>query len=144
MDTGCSRCVSHVSCCNRGRKEKATIVTISGKEQQCEGTGVVCLQLSNSASAEVKVFVVDTNPQGFPFILVMNGITALGGVTVGAHREVRFGVEDVLVCAAARASININEKDFRATYDTERNIWTPKNKRRGKVLHKTEEISPLN
>ncbi|KAK4328636.1 hypothetical protein Pmani_000945 [Petrolisthes manimaculis] len=54
----------------------------------------------------------------------MNGVTALGGVTVSAHRKVRFGVEDISVCAAARASIDINEKDFSATYDNARNTWT--------------------
>ncbi|KAK4319771.1 hypothetical protein Pmani_009323 [Petrolisthes manimaculis] len=124
VDTGCSRCVAHVSCCKKWRKENVTILTISGKEQQCEGTGVVCLQLSNGVSTEVKVFVVNTNPLGFPFILGMNGVTALGGVTVSAHRKVRFGVEDISVCAAARASINVNEKDFSATYDTARNTWT--------------------
>ena len=65
VDTGCSRCVAHISCCKNWRKEDVSILTISGEEQRCEGTGVVRLRLGNGVSVEVKVFVVSANPLGF-------------------------------------------------------------------------------
>ena len=55
---------------------------MSGKEHFCKDTGIVHLQLSNGASVDVDVFVVDSNPLGFPFILGMNGIVALDGIAV--------------------------------------------------------------
>ena len=64
------------------------ILTISSEKQRCEGTGVVRLRLDNGASVDVKVFVVSDKPLGFPFVLGMNGVTALGGVSVNAHRQV--------------------------------------------------------
>ena len=101
VDTGCLRCVAHISCCKKWRKEDVAILTISGEEQRCEGTGVVHLRLDNGASVDVKVFVVSDKPLGFPFVLGMNGVTAFGGVSVNAHRQVQFGLEDAPDCAAA-------------------------------------------
>lgn len=124
VDIWCSRCVAHVSCCKRWKKEDIAILTISGKEQRCEGTGVLHLQLGNGTSIEVKVFVVGTKPLWFLFVSGMNGATALGGVSVNSLREVRFGVEDAPVCATLCPTININEKDFSATYDAASSAWT--------------------
>lgn len=122
VDTGCSRCVAHVSCCKNWKKEAVSILNISGKEQQCEGTGVVRIQLDNGAVAEVEVIVVSVKPLGFTFILGMNGITALGGVFING-REVRFGTANTNVCAAAVGKV-IEERDFTASYDTASRSWT--------------------
>ena len=70
--------MAHVSCYKRWRKKEVAILTISGEEQRCEGTGVVCLRLGNGASVEVEVLVVSAKPLGFPFVLGMNSVTALG------------------------------------------------------------------
>ncbi|MPC63074.1 hypothetical protein E2C01_057166 [Portunus trituberculatus] len=93
----CSRCVAHISCCRKWRKEDVAILTIS-EEQKCEGMGVMHLQLDNGASVDVKVFVVSDKPLGFPFVLGMNSVMAFGGVSVNAHRQVRFGIEDAQIC----------------------------------------------
>lgn len=61
---------------------------------------------------EVNVFVVGSEPLGFEFMLVMNGVTALGGVSVNVQRGVRFGAENSLVCAAASTVIDIDELEF--------------------------------
>ncbi|KAG0715736.1 hypothetical protein GWK47_000105 [Chionoecetes opilio] len=82
VDTGSSRCIAQVSCCSSWKQEVVSVLTVSGKEHFCKGTGIVRLHLSIGASADVDVLVVDSTLLGFPFILGMNGIVALGGATV--------------------------------------------------------------
>ncbi|KAG0728326.1 hypothetical protein GWK47_032710 [Chionoecetes opilio] len=124
VDTGSSRCIAHVLCCSSWKQEVVSILTVSGKEHFCKGTGIVRLHLSNGASADVDVLVVDSTLLGFPFILGMNGIVALGGATVNVERLVRFGKEDTAVCAAAATVFGVDEQDFSATYDATTNLWT--------------------
>ncbi|KRX31204.1 hypothetical protein T05_6505 [Trichinella murrelli] len=102
VDTGCSVCVAHASCCRSWREEDVAITTMCGRAMRCEGTGVVQLRPHGK-------------PLGYDLILGMNGIAALGGVTVTGGRCVRFGLDDTGVCAAAEAEISIREKDFTAT-----------------------------
>ncbi|KAG0711524.1 hypothetical protein GWK47_020461 [Chionoecetes opilio] len=102
----------------------ACLGAISGKEHFCKGTGIVRLHLSNGASADEDVLVVDSTLLGFPFILGMNGIVSLGGATVNVERLVRFGKGDTAVCAAAATVIGVDEQDFSATYDAATNSWT--------------------
>ena len=85
---------------------------------------MVRLQLSGGATADVHVYVVASKPLGFPFILGMNGILVLGGVTVNGQQEVSFGVESAPVCAATRSVTTkeslvptIDEKDFSVSHD---------------------------
>ena len=59
----------------------------------------------------------------FSFILGMDGIKALGGVTVDPRCGVRFGVEDV-ICAATGVELKVDEPDFTAAYDPSTNCWT--------------------
>ncbi|KAG0706288.1 hypothetical protein GWK47_024369 [Chionoecetes opilio] len=106
------------------KQEVVSILTVSGKEHFCKGTGIVRLHLSNGASADVDVLVVDSTLLGFPFILGMNGIVALGGATVNVERLLRFGKEDTAVCAVAATVIGVDEQDFSATYDAATNLWT--------------------
>ncbi|KAG0714342.1 hypothetical protein GWK47_001615 [Chionoecetes opilio] len=124
VDTGRSRCIVHVSCCSSWKQEVVSVLTVSGREHFCKDTGIVRLHLSNGSSVDVDVLVVDSNLLGFPFILGMNGIMALGGATVNVERLVRFGKEDTAVCAAAATVIGVDEQDFSATYDAATNSWT--------------------
>ena len=78
VDTGCSRCIAHVSRCSSWKHEAVSVLTVSGKEHFCKGTGIVRIHLSNGEAVEVNVLVEDTTPLGFQFILGMNGIVALG------------------------------------------------------------------
>lgn len=62
-------------------------------------------------------------PLIFSFILGMDSIRALGGVTVGFQCGVHFGVEDT-ICAATDVELKVDEPDFTATYDPMYESWT--------------------
>ena len=66
-------------------------MTVSGQRQRCKGVGRVQLRVSNGDSVVVDVYVVDFKPLGFDFILGINGISALGGVTIFPFLATRFG-----------------------------------------------------
>lgn len=123
VDTGCSVSIAHVSCCKSWRRQDVRIVTMGERVHRCEGTGVVCLKLSGGATVNIDVYVVSSKTLGFSFILGMNAIVALGGVTVRRGRDVAFGVESAPVCAAASATPTIDERDFSVTHDTLSNVW---------------------
>ena len=83
VDTGCSRCVAHVSCCSMWTKSALYLITLNSGKWQCEGMSELRLQLRNGATADVSVCMTTQILLGFSFILGMDGIRALGGVTVG-------------------------------------------------------------
>ena len=79
-------------------------MTVSGQKQHCEGVGRVQLRVCNGDSVVVDVYVVDFKQLGFEFILGINGISALGGVTIFPSLATRFGsaeTYDEPVCAGA-------------------------------------------
>ena len=79
-------------------------MTVSGERQRCEGVGRVKLHVCNGSSVVVDVYVVDFKPLGFDFILGINGISALGGMTIFPLLATRFGsvnTEEKPVCAVA-------------------------------------------
>ncbi|KFD45895.1 hypothetical protein M513_13233 [Trichuris suis] len=94
VDRGCSMCVAHVGSCKSWRKRRVSMITVDGKEWRCRGYGVVCLESAASGRVTVVVILADMQPLGFDFILGMNGITAIGGVSIDGERRVRFGGED--------------------------------------------------
>ena len=124
VDTGCSTCIAHASCCQVWKKEPVDIITISGDAVRCIGNSRVRLQVKDGRVVDVEAFVVQAKPLGFEFILGMNGIAALGGVTVNACREVRFLPEGAAMVAAAQRKIVIDEKDFTASYCPVARVWT--------------------
>ena len=66
-------------------------MTVSGQRQRCEGVGRVKLRVCNGNSVVVvDVYVVDFKPLGFDFILGINGISPLGGVTIIPSLATRF------------------------------------------------------
>ena len=96
------------------------MLTVSGQRQRCEGVGRVQLRVRGNDSVMVDVYVVDFKPLGFEWILGINGISDLGGVTILPTLATRFGSCDEPVCAAA---IRIDEPDFNVRYDEEK-TWT--------------------
>ncbi|KRX79665.1 hypothetical protein T06_11433 [Trichinella sp. T6] len=146
VDTGCSVCVAHASCCRSWRKEDVAITTMFGQAMGCEGTGVVQLRPHGKGPVEVEVIVVRSKPLGYDLILGMNGIAALGGVTVSGGRCVRFGLDGPGVCAAAEAGISIREKDFTATCCPSTRSWTAawKWSDAGVLQNTVEEYPPAN
>ena len=99
------------------------VLTMGGREHRCEGTGVVCLRLNGGTTVNIDVYVVFSKSLGFSFILGMNGILALGDVTVNGERDVTFGVESTPVYAAASAVPTIDKRDFSVINDTISNVW---------------------
>lgn len=71
IDTGCSRCIVHLSLCSSWKREAISVLTVSGEEYACKGSVTVSLQLSSGMFVDVDVLVVDTTPLGFAFILVV-------------------------------------------------------------------------
>ncbi|KHJ41654.1 hypothetical protein D918_08301 [Trichuris suis] len=122
---GCSKCIPYVSCCQRWRKGRISIIAVDGEQFQCEGTGTVRLRPARGGvPVEAEVIVASVKPLGFNFVLGMDGITALGGVTVDAQRHVRFGSENPVACAAVNAGLRIDERNFAASYNPDTRSWT--------------------
>ena len=74
-------------------KGRVVVTTVSGQQHWCEGTGLVEVTLRSGHTVAVEVLVVAEKPLGFAFILGMNGVEAMDGVTVCSRHKVRFGVE---------------------------------------------------
>ncbi|KRZ26608.1 hypothetical protein T4B_10054 [Trichinella pseudospiralis] len=129
VDMGCSVCVAHASCSRSWRKENVAITTMCGRAMGCEGTGVVQLKPRGKGPVEVEVIVVRSKPLGYDLILGMNGIAALGGVTV----------------TGGRYGISIREKDFTATYCSSTRAWKWSDAGEPGVLRNAvEEYPPAN
>ena len=115
VDTGCSQCVVHQSVCRRWNRRPVSVLTVSGGRYWCEGSGVACVQLQCGESVMVDVLVVARKPLGYEFILGMNGIRSLGGVTVSSGDRVKFGAESAVSrVAAAVAAPGVSCGDERA------------------------------
>uniref|UniRef100_A0A5S6Q1P2 Integrase catalytic domain-containing protein n=1 Tax=Trichuris muris TaxID=70415 RepID=A0A5S6Q1P2_TRIMR len=90
VDTGCSKCVAHVESCKRWTRRPVSLLAVDGKELRCQGTGIVSLEQNGGRRATVEAIIVNAKPLGFDFVLGMNGIEALGGVTVSKGRGVAY------------------------------------------------------
>lgn len=123
VDTGCSRSIANISCCKSWTRKDVDLVTVSGEKWKCEGVSNVLLQLDCGASVDICVSVTTSMPLGFKFILGMDGISALGGVTIDSESGVSFGREET-VCAVKHTVLEVDEKDFSAVYDSVTNSWT--------------------
>ena len=104
IDSGCSHCIVHAPYCASWTRKSADVMTVSGQRQRCEGVGRVKLRVGNGSPVMVDVYVVDFKPLGFEFILGINCISALGGVTILPSLATRFGsakTDERPVCAVA-------------------------------------------
>ncbi|KFD63395.1 hypothetical protein M514_24416 [Trichuris suis] len=147
VDTGSTRCIIYAPCCRSWRKQQIHVTTVSGEQLHCIGVGSVKLQLSEGDPVTIEGVIADKKPLGFDVIIGMNGISALGGVTVNAQGQVQFGTAKAVVVASAHSCIRVDEKDFVATYDPATNTWTTAWKwasaGRPEVLRNTKEEFPL-
>ena len=127
VDSGCSRCIVYAPCCVSWKRQNVSVVTVNGQKQRCAGVGRVCLQVRSGNPVEVEAFVVEFKPLGFECILGVNGIVALGGVTILPSLDTCFGSAasddsiDKPVCASA---IEVDEPDFHVLYEAEEKKWT--------------------
>ena len=102
VDSGCSHCIVHAPYCASWTRNRADVMTMSGERQRCEGVGRVQHRVCNGDSVVVDVYVVDFKLLGFEFILGVNGISALGGVTISPSLAMHFGSADEKpICAVA-------------------------------------------
>ena len=101
VDSGCSQCICEVSCCSQWQRRNVDLRTIDGQIMRCMGTGKVELRVNGASEVSIDVIVVDRHPIGYKFILGMNGIEALGGVSIQSAQRVQFGVVQKLVCGVA-------------------------------------------
>ena len=65
------------------------------ERQQCVGVGQVNVSTRDGISVDIDVLVVKFRPLNFDFVLGMNGIAAVGGVTVKSSCDVQLGPESV-------------------------------------------------
>ena len=126
VDTGCTKCIVHVSLCPRWKRDNVNVTTVSGERYQCMGTSEVQIQLFSGACVTVSALVVPFKPLDYDFILGMNCVRALHGVTVNSSEDVRFGVEECRSLSAVETAktVNIEEKDFKLTYNQNTKEWT--------------------
>ena len=144
VDSGCSHCIVHAPYCASWTRKRADVMTMSGERQRCEGVGRVQLRVSNGDSVVVDVYVVDFKPLGFEFILGVNCISALGGVTISPSLAMHFGSADEKpICAVAtqvkkivgagvtqaektagEGAIEFDEPDFQVLFDASEKAWT--------------------
>ena len=82
IDSECSPYIVHAPYCASWTSNSTDAMTVSGQRQCCDDLGRVQLRVCNGDSVVVDVFVVNFKPHGFVFILGINGISALGGVTI--------------------------------------------------------------
>lgn len=126
VDSGCTRCVVAERMCRDWTKCDVGLIGISGREVPCRGEGFVDLSHGES-KVRARAIVVDRCPLNFGFILGMNGIELLGGVTIKSAREITLGVRDKFRCLAGMSVRKeeklfpvIEEKDFKAVFDGSR------------------------
>jgi len=107
---------------------------MNGQSQTCVGVGSVAVCASDSVGDAVKVdvCVIDFKPLGYDFVLGMNGIMSLGGLSIFSSGGVSLGrggpnrVGDCLMgeapglCASALA---VERKDFRVDFRAETKSW---------------------
>ena len=82
------------------------MVTLSGERYVCDGRGKVTVQTMSGALIELDVLVSARKPLNFSFILGMNGVRALRGVSVSASNAVNFGIDAVAPAAPVAAAAN--------------------------------------
>ena len=124
IDSGCSQFIVYAPYCASWTRKSVDVLTVSGQRQHCEGDGRVQLGACNGGSVVVDVYVVGFKPLGFDFILGINGISALGGVTISPSLATCFGLpetDEKPVCASA---IKIEEADFCISFDAIEKAWT--------------------
>ena len=128
VDSGCTSCIIEERMCREWSRRDVGLIGISGCEVPCRGEGFVNI-VHGDKEARVKTIVVDCCPLNFGFILGMNGIESLGGVTIESTRKIVVGggtksVACMSVCKEEKPTMTIEEKDFKAVFDGRRWVVT--------------------
>lgn len=122
VDSGSTCSIIYAPCCKSWVPGTASVLSVSGQSMQCRGVGRMTVGARYDAcGVEVAVYVVDFKPLGFDCILGMNGILALGGVSISSPSSVCFGAEVAATCSAV---LGIDRDDFRVRFDGDSKAWT--------------------
>ena len=121
VDSGSSCSIIYSPCCKSWVPETVSVKSVSGQSMRCRGVGRVSVRSRCGAAAAVAVYVVDFKPLGFECILGMNGILALGGVSVSSSTSVCFGVDKTAACSAL---LGIDRQDFKVDFNEDSRTWT--------------------
>lgn len=119
VDSGCTDNIIHLSCCERFVKRSVTVTTVGDEKLSCNGVGQVTVETSSGQMAEISVLVMEKEPLGVDMILGMDGISALGGVSVKSPAEVVF-------CGGAvvpEADLSVDAPDYKVQFDRRERIW---------------------
>ena len=116
--------------CQDWSRRDVGLIGISGREVPCRGEGFVRLGHGGN-EVKVKAVVVDRCPLNFGFILGMNGIELLGGVTIESTKKITVGektrprhLAGVSTCIGEEPVAVVEEKDFKAVFDGHRWVVT--------------------
>ncbi|KFD62560.1 hypothetical protein M514_25296 [Trichuris suis] len=123
VDTGCTNCIAHESCCKQWKEQTVTMTTLNDGVLQGKGVGTVWLQPMDRPRVQADVIICQTKPLGFDFILGINGIKKLRGLEINHEGRVRFRPTEGTVCAATDADITLDERDFVVTFDRDDCSW---------------------
>ena len=120
VDTGCTKSIAHghVSVCRQWTKGRVGVTTVSGQQHWCEGTGLFEVTLQSGHTVSLEVLVVAQKHLGFAFILGMNEVEVMNGVTVCSRHKVRIGVESAGQSAqatCATSAVSSEAADFTVT-----------------------------
>ena len=134
IDTGCTRSIVHCSVCRPWERHPVNVITASGHNLRCAGVADISVQVPGLNAVTVSALVTEEKPLGFLMVLGMDGVQALGGVSVRSPTEVLFcGERDV--CAGLREKtdsgtspdmmrqLSVDKEDFRAWFDKRQRCW---------------------
>lgn len=125
VDSGCTENLIFAPYCGQWRRQRVTVMSMSGDSFFCDGIGRVYVEAASGQSAVVDVLVVRERPLGVEFVLGVGGISALGGVMIGSPSDVRF-CGAVSGPAAGRLCDQpaVDAPDFEAKFDPVARAWT--------------------
>ena len=90
IDSGCTCCIIYKKCVTKITKKEVSVLAVNGQQQQCEGVSQTRIAAPNGNTVCLEALVTDFKPLGFCFLMGMNGIVALGGVSISATRDIYF------------------------------------------------------
>ena len=130
IDSGCTCCIIYKKCAKKITKKEVSVVTVNGQQQQCEGVSQTRIATPNGNTVCVEALVVDFKPLGFCFLMGMNGIVALGGVSISVTRDIYFMGKNEECLLGLRSDMpkdvsdmNIIAQDFTASFEKENRDW---------------------
>ena len=135
VDTGCTRTIVQAAWGGEWRKRNVAMVTVSEQKWMCQGVTVASIEVEGGVTVHVEAYVTNVRPLGFPCILGMDAIGALGGVTVDRNRRVTFGAQLEESCAAAKMTqVAVQGRKEESRVDAATDV------RRENVAMKNEEL----